>query len=70
MHPMNERSCLSVFGVSKLTIDSHFLLFGIIPLGCILNPSQTKFVFANSQFCSFIARFSLSRRFKKLSISC
>ena len=69
MHPMNERSCLSVFGVSNLTIDSHFLLVGIIPFGCILNPSQTKFVFANSHFCSFIARFSLSRRFRILFIS-
>ena len=66
---MNERNCFIVLGISYLEIDSHFFCVGIIPFGCILNPSHMRSGFANLHFCNFFARFSLSSRSKTLSIS-
>ena len=69
MHPMNDLSCFSVFGISSLFIESHFRFVGVIPVGVIWYPSQVISFFANSHFCSFIARFSLSNWYNILSIS-
>ena len=65
---MNDLNCLSVLGFYNLFIESHFFFVWFIPVSVIWNPSQFNSFFANSHFCSFIARFPLSNWYYILSI--
>ena len=50
MLPRNERSCLSVFGLSNVIIASIFVTSGVIPLGVIVNPNHSIVFFGEFTF--------------------
>ena len=62
MHPMNDLSCLSVFGVSNFFYRFAFFLGGVIKVGIIWHPNKINYFFANSHYGSFSAKISLSNR--------
>ena len=69
MEPIRERSCLSLLGGLRLSIESVFFTVGVIPVWVILYPSHVMMSFANSHCSSFMARFSLSSLERNLFMS-
>ena len=55
MLPMNDLSCLRVFGMSSFCNASVLVINGVTPCGVILNPIHSIYCFANSHFCKLIA---------------